>query len=361
MYDHRFVGGLILALGTAVFLLTSGVNAAALPRVSARDMQAIRDSAGYILRCQLPNGLIAQGPQDKDIFAMPYFANYACIGLLRAYRVTKDAQYLKAVLRYEEWYASHINADGTMYDWKGTRSEPVSTKDYDSSDAYPGTYMALCYETYRITHDAAWLKGKYPTFLSCMDGMKLTRQSDSLTYAKPDYKVKYLMDNLEDRLGLTAGIKIAETLHTPEVSGWKVLLEENGQGLKKLWMPAERRFSEAMFEDGKLDESWSVWYPDGMANAMALDYLLDKRDPKSRELALLVKNKFPNGSDYWQFMALWKFGFTDEARAVSARLGASADNCVDKGHYIRTLVPEEEDFLCDSNCLALPDFRPMAK
>jgi hypothetical protein len=215
--------------------------------------------------------------------------------------------------------------------------------------------MALCYETYRVTRDLAWLRQIYPAIVLGMRGIRLTIQSDHLTFAKPDHKVKYLMDNVEVRFGLRAGAAIARVLQTPEAEVWEGFVEENRVGLRGLWLQAEGRFSMAMYEDGSLHMDFAEWYPDGMANAMGLAYILYPDDSKARDLCQLLRETFPDVSDYYLFSALWKFGYKDEAIAMRAEIGSKSAHSVDKGLYIRSFCPEKDEFFYASDFLLLPD------
>jgi len=325
------------------------------PALAPETAAVVRHSADYVLACQLPDGLIAMTP-DQKVWAVPYFASLASIGLLRAYQGTGDARYLRAVLRYADWHARHLNPDGTIYDLRGTRDKPEPTQDYDSSDAYPALFLSLCWETYRVTGDRAWLKALSPALARCVEGMRLTWQLDGLTFGKPDYRVKYLMDNLEVRVGLRAAVGIARTLRdSAHAKAWKGLLEENRRGLCRLWLAQEGRFAMAMFEDGKLHQEFAKWYPDGMANAMALAYILDPRDPKARALNDAVNGAFTKDADFWRFAALRKFGPSQEAARVRDAMPSNLKYSLDHGLYLRALLPEKDTFFFDEERLRLPD------
>jgi hypothetical protein len=343
----RCVG--LVAILLSIVVLQSSASSVSL---STSDRESVRVAADYIVCCQLPNGLIAQTPDEK-VRAVPYFANQASIGLLHAYQVTGEKRYLDAVLRYIDWYGKHINPDGTAFDWAGTRADPVSTGGYDSTDAYPATFISLCYEAFRVVHDRDLLRSIFPTVIRSVSGIVLTMQSDGLTYAKPNFKIKYLMDNLEVRSGLRDAVKIAAALGDREKAGeWKSLERRSERGLLKMWQPKEGVFSMCIYENGSLNAGFADWYPDGMANAMALTYLLDKRDQGAVRLCRLVRDKYPDCNDYWRFSCLWKFGYKAEAAEVRAKMSSSTGTSADRGLYIRALVPEKDDL---SEPIRLPD------
>ncbi len=334
-----------------VLLLVFG-NAACADRVDIKAQARV--SADYILKCQLSDGLIAMNP-EQDIRGVPYFANFSAMGLLRAYQLTKDKRYLSAVLRYADWYISHMNPDGTTYDYSGTRELPKATNTYDSTDSYAATFIWLCYETYYVTKDTTWLKRIYPSMDKCVGAIKLTWQDDGLTYATPKYPVKYLMDNIEVRLGLRSAVELARLCNDKaQLKEWKLILEQNRVGIRKLWLKSDNRFAYAMVNDGSLEKGMDVWYPGGMANAMALVYIMSPKDPAAKILGKELVRKFPEASDYWMFVVADKFGHKLEAVNTRDKMKASLTNSLDHAHYIRSLMPERERFAYLGEYLAMP-------
>ena len=207
-----------------------------------------------------------------------------------------------------------------------------------------------------MTGDRAWLRRLWPALQRCVAGIQLTWQPDGLTFAKPTYRVKYLMDNLEVRVGLRAAVRIARTLGDRERQRqWEDLLEQNRRGLAQLWLAAEGRFAMAMFEDGKQHTEFARWYPDGMANAFALAYILSPEDPTARALGEKLERAFPADADYWRFMALWKMGQHEAAARVREKLAGALRYSVDHGLYLRALAPARERFFYQEDLLRLPD------
>ncbi len=160
-------------------------------------------------------------------------------------------------------------------------------------------------------------------------------------------------------MGLRAAAQIARQLQDKErIKTWEGWLEENRQGLRLLWMEREGRFAMALFEDGNLHREFARWYPDGMANAFALAYILDPRDPIAKVLNEAVNCAFPDAADYWRFAALWKFGPRPAALAVREKMASSRAHSMDCGLFLRTLMPEKEDFFFKAEKLRLPDLTP---
>ena len=315
----------------------------------------IRKSADYIIACQLPNGLIAMD-RNKNIRAVPYFTNFSAIGLLRAYQATNDKRYLQSVLKYCNWYISNTNADNTIYDFTGTRTDPKPTGTYDSTDSYAATFIYLCYETYQLTKDKKWIKHIYPHINRCVEAIKLTWQTDGLTFATPKYPAKYLMDNIEVRAGLRCGLEIAKLLNDKSnITKLQVMLKQNASGLKSLWNSNENVFAYVMNQDNSVECSLKQWYPDGMANAMTAAYILSPKDKQAVSLIKAITTKFPDTNDYWLFAAAYKFGFKTQASKIKEKLKSNFTNSLDHAHYIRTLLPNYDNFIYTKDSITLPN------
>lgn len=228
---------------------------------------------------------------EEENHLIPYFSNYAVIGLSKAYTYTKEEKYLKAVDAWLTWYAKHINPDGTVYDYKGRSSKLITTGDYDSSDAYAGTFITAVWNRYLAKPDKAFLKKLYPAVKKAISAIKLTLQNDHLTFAKPNHPVKYLMDNIETWQGLFNASQIAKVLGYKEDEIYCVSLatrmlnslEEN------FWDDEEKCYYFAIYSTGVKEGKLDKWYPEQMANLMAIAFL--PHSHKREELYLSLKEK----------------------------------------------------------------------
>jgi hypothetical protein len=157
-------------------------------------------TSNWLSQASSPDGALLYTPQQID----PYFANIAAIGM------TKDPNRMPQVLAWMNWYVNHLNWPdkwglyGTTYNYTVSNGVETSTNDADSTDSYASTFLTLAWN--------AWENGDsnaraYITSLSyqldVIGGVLIqTQQSDGLTWAKPDYQIKYLMDNCEGYRGL---------------------------------------------------------------------------------------------------------------------------------------------------------------
>jgi hypothetical protein len=134
----------------------------------------------------------------------PYYSNLAAIGM------TKDATRMPQVVAWMHWYIDHLNWPdkwglyGTTYDYKIINGIEVATQNADSTDSYAATFLTLAWNAWKSGDATArsYILG-LSSQLEGIGGVILnTQQSDGLTWAKPDYKIKYLMDNCEAYRGL---------------------------------------------------------------------------------------------------------------------------------------------------------------
>ncbi|MBC7329347.1 hypothetical protein H5T88_03210 [bacterium] len=252
----------------------------------------IRKIGDKILEYQASDGALFLYPLKRnDNIVIPYFSNYASIGLCLAYGKTKDRKYLEGAKAWLNWYASHLNPDGTIFDYKGIPSKLKPTGDYDSSDAYAGTFITAVWYFYKASQDKRYLKEIYKAVKIAVEGVKLTLQEDNLTYAKPNYPIKYLMDNVETWRGIRDAGRIAHALGYKEdgdnftslSSAMLKSIEEN------LWDKEHNCYAWELSPNGKRSSGLSGWYPEQMANLMAIALL--PFSERRKELYLAMKEK----------------------------------------------------------------------
>ena len=72
--------------------------------------------------------------------------------------------------------------------------------------------------------------------------VSVTDPTDGLTWAKPDYRVKYLMDNIEVRAGLLAAERLfVASGRAEEARDARERAERLGRALDSFWLPERRR------------------------------------------------------------------------------------------------------------------------
>ena len=174
--------------------------------------EIIIKQANYILNSQLDDGAIKISINSNKI--IPYISNIASIGLIYAYELTGNESYLNSAKKWIEWYSTHqnINKDnegvvGTIYNYNISNGLELSTYYYNSSDSYAATFLILIYDYYNLTGNITFIKEEYKNIKLALNAIFYT-MDNNLTYAKPDLKVKYLIDNSEVYLALNDSAKI---------------------------------------------------------------------------------------------------------------------------------------------------------
>jgi hypothetical protein len=170
--------------------------------VTSNYRQNAAQSASWIAAStQLPDGAI----RDSSTHISPYFANRAAIGMVLA------GGHTAAVQSWMSWYLAHLNltdmwgTSGTIYDYsvnaQGTES---SLNQADSTDAYAATFLSLANAFYNSGDPTAqaYVISVRPQLDAVASVILSGQQSDGLTWARPDYHIKYLMDNVEVYAGL---------------------------------------------------------------------------------------------------------------------------------------------------------------
>jgi hypothetical protein len=154
----------------------------------------------WISQFSQPDGAILYAPTEIE----PYYANIAAIGM------TKDPNRMPQVVAWMKWYINHLNWPdkwglyGTMYDYSVNNGAETATQTADSTDSYAATFLTVVWNAWRTGDSSAqsYILGlSYQ--LDMIGGVLVqTQQGDGLTWAKPDYQIKYLMDNCEAYRGL---------------------------------------------------------------------------------------------------------------------------------------------------------------
>lgn len=169
----------------------------------ASDSQYQKDftaTSNWVAQFSTADGAILYTPQQID----PYFSNIAAIGM------TKDSNRMPQVVAWMKWYIHHLNWPdkwglyGTTYNYSVNDGVEISTDDADSTDSYASTFLTLVWNAWQTGDSSArsYISGlSYE--LDTIGGVLIqTQQSDGLTWAKPSYQIKYLMDNSEGYRGL---------------------------------------------------------------------------------------------------------------------------------------------------------------
>jgi hypothetical protein len=242
------------------------------------------DDADWVLTAQRADGSIATST-DRAVVA-PYQANLAVVGLADAASATGDARYSDAAWRALDWYAGHEGPNGFVTDYQVVAGELVSTGTMDSTDAYAGTFLVAARQVWRAAPDVRQLRDLSPGIRGAIDAIEATMDLDGLTWAKPSWHVKYLMDQAEAYAGLLAAAQLERELNDAvQQTRATALALRMKTGVDALWNPSTESYDWAVHEDGaRVATNWATLYPDAMEQAWAVAFGVV--DP-TRALALM--------------------------------------------------------------------------
>lgn len=232
----------------------------------------------WIASLQLENGSIPMTRSDNgELSVNPYFSDFAALALL-----DNAEKYAENVKSYIDWHIGHLNTsktdyngiDGTIYDYiitveNGAIIKEESKGTYDSTDSYAATFLMVLEKYYSKTGDCELII-RYGDEIQRIYNAMLKTFNRGLTYAKTDYKVKYLMDNCEVYAGLIAANNLFQLLFENDcvnslfVKSSALTAEKLALKLeKKLWNADGGHYKSGIFADNKpiSEFSWTEYYP----------------------------------------------------------------------------------------------------
>ncbi len=240
----------------------------------------IRPEAERILAAQFSDGSIplhyrsGADPEGEPVTVIPYFSHFAARGLLIAYRHSGDERFAQGARRWMQWYADHMNPDGTVNDYQGIYPDLRSTGDMDSTDSYAALYLTLLRDEARISDASDFLYSMQDSVRRAVAALELTLQDDGLTFAKPSYRMKYLMDNIEVREGYAAAIEIADRLGwKKEKVRWQTAFDLLTRLLQEKFYSKDRQWFAFAIDEAGQTHFDTEYYPGIMAQCFALSDL----------------------------------------------------------------------------------------
>ena len=239
----------------------------------------------WLASLQLENGALPMTRAENGELRMnPYFADIAALALL-----DNAEKYADNVKAYMDWHFGHLNTaeedfnglDGTIYDYVITVkngkvvseavSEPDNADSYDTTDSYAATFLTVVYKYFRQTGDSDYLIANAEDLKRITDVI-FSNLQNGLTYAKPNHKVKYLMDNCEVYEGAIAAASIFEEIvlsgkeeYTSLRDDCKALVSTVKENInRKLWNPVGGYYKPGITAYVSIPTkifSWSLYYP----------------------------------------------------------------------------------------------------
>ena len=310
---------------------------------------------GWLSSLQLPNGAMPMtAAKTGTVKVNPYFASFAVLAILEG-----DKKYHPVVKKYMDWHFAHLNTaatdyngvDGTIYDYDITVSEGKvvseaiatndrGTKQYDSSDSYAAMFLAILWSYYSKSGDAAYIKAHYNQIKRILNALYST-MNEGLTWAKPDYKIKYLMDNAEVWRGMDKTILLYEQVLKSAFSDAPAMLTKlkadralvASKIESLMWNEAGKHYESAIGIDGEVafNFDWNNFYPSATCQLFVITNDMIKPDSARAKIVYANFNKYYSTGEsrktweqmsipdqfYWGEMVYAGALMKDEARVKS--------------------------------------------
>lgn len=337
-----------LAVATLVASLACGIDSEKATRPPAQVIKpewVVQDAEwmmGAVIAGGPMDGAFATYPDREHI--MPYFANLGALGLARASQVSGNDRYLDAVWRHLRWYAGHMDRNGYVRDydlingaWEAAPNAVNKSAPYDSTDSYAGTYLLALRAAYRIHHDRSRLEQLAPAIALAVAAIRSTQDSDGLTWARPGYMSKILMDAVEAYQGMLAGAELAQVLgNSPLAGSARRSADALRSGIESLWIPSKGYYYVEKEVDGSFESPrWSQLDPGAMSQAWTVSFQVAPRDRAIRLMRDLERNqpnwdqpgsnKLEDGYDVTPVgWAHWRIGNAERARQAAVTLRSHA-------------------------------------
>lgn len=285
----------------------------------------IHSEQAWLASLQLSNGALPfRGRYNGSAYIVPYFSSITAIALLQ-----NTSEYKDVVADYFGWHFSHLNdaqADingisGTIYNYNAEISDGIvqyetTDKKYDSIDSYAAFFLIALWEYYEQTEEKEYLYIHYSDIVQVTKALEATiDDQDGLSYVKPDYQVKYIMDNVEVYEGISCAINIFQHVFLPHYADNTYEKNEvqnilnrltaiNSKQMesieRKLWNVVEQRYEVGLNNvDGRLDFSgWTQFYPDAVSQLFPIIFgTIEPDNDRARSLY----DKFSNHFDWENF------------------------------------------------------------
>lgn len=247
----------------------------------------------WLLSCVMPNGAIAMSPAKDTV--IPYFSNLAALSLLN--------RNPEVVRKYIQWYLDHVGKDdpwrmkGTITDYQYEGNREISTRSYDSADAYAGTFLTLVAEYYKATGDSELVIENLQKLYDVADTILALQAKDGLVRAKISDPSKYLMDNCEAYRGL---IDFAHMLSLIGDASSALKYYTRGEAIRrgiqnKLWDPTTNTYFWRVHWLGfRQRANMRKWYPDAVSQLFPiLTEVISPNSEQAQAIWNLFNQHFP--------------------------------------------------------------------
>ncbi|MCA9071013.1 MAG: hypothetical protein KDA84_18930 [Planctomycetaceae bacterium] len=271
------VGSVFVSIGPLVAQAQTKAPTKQRPPLTRSEEMAVASCLGIIRDCQLPDGAFTMVNEGKTpaspVWVAPYFVNHSMLALLAANDVHKNRADVARVGKWLGWSVKNQDPGGFWQDYTGTIARYQGNGMVDAHDSSAAMFLLVA-ERYQRSGGKVpeTLRAAAKRSLKCIQNVTDT---DGLTWAKPDYRVKYLMDNIEVYAGLVAAQGFfTKTGDAAEAKAAGDQAEKISKGLKAYWQAVyQSRFAWVQHANGQFEGGLDKIYPHGLAQLFGVSFV----------------------------------------------------------------------------------------
>lgn len=220
--------------------------------------------------------------QDKNNTINPYILTIYALDIL------ENSHQNHEVENFIKWYTKRANkldkfgVSGTIYDYHIDKNgTEYSLEKYDSADGYAGLYLYLLAKYYKKTKNKQLIKNAWSTIEDNVYLLAHLQDEDGLTkaLATKDYHVKFLMDNVESHIGVTAYLYLANELQMSTKNYTYLQSSLKEAILRELYNPQANNFYWAKEKSHLSPINTNIFYPDVFAQMHMLAFWGQELNP----------------------------------------------------------------------------------
>lgn len=272
----------------------------------------------HIRNSVVPSGAISMyghNPIPASRKIVPYWSNLAVCGLATEIKFgngNNKQELTQIAWNALNWYRSKQRPNsGIVHDHIAFAGREVSTGEMDSVDSYSATFLMGLSCMQKATGDNTKIREFLPAMRLAIKSIKDLQDKDGLTWAKPNFKIKYLMDNIEVINGLDEARKIF--LSQREVGSYYTttgIIQNIELGINtKMWSQARNSYRWAIAGDIGAETyyftNWKTYYPDALENIWPTAFAVNQPKSRTNSVMTTFADNLANYIDSGSIKGLW--------------------------------------------------------
>lgn len=264
--------------------------------LTTAEQRAVQGNLQILRGCCLPDGAMTMAnlgtASSIPVWIPPYFSAHNACALLASGNTTDR----ELVRKWLEWMALRQEPGGWWNDWTGTRASYSNTGKCDAHDSVVSFYL-LVLRKYQVAGGivSTRMRTAAERALACLE--TCVDPATGLTWAKPSYRVAFLMDNTESYAGYASGaafFKAVGDKNRGELCARrqaKLRVE-----LPKYWNSSARLYNWAKHPNGTVNGGLNALYPEGLANIFGCSFVVNQPAAFSQVTAKFTPETVPHGA-----------------------------------------------------------------